>query len=57
MLRASNIGSPVTLNAPMSAPARAYMDAARRLKGESVAMSVPSDRRAGLFAKIFRRAA
>jgi septum site-determining protein MinD len=57
VLRASNIGSPVTLNAPMSAPARAYMDAAKRLKGESVAMTVPSDRRAGLFSKIFRRAA
>ncbi len=56
VLRASNVGSPVTLNAPMSAPARAYMDAARRLKGESVAMTVPSDRRT-LFSKLFTRRA
>ena len=32
VLRASNLGSPVTLNNPLSAPARAYLDAARRLK-------------------------
>ena len=29
VLRASNVGSPVTLSNPASAPARAYMDAAR----------------------------
>ena len=57
VLRASNVGSPVTLNAPMSAPARAYLDAAKRLKGEVVAMTVPTERRAGLLSKIFRRAA
>jgi septum site-determining protein MinD len=57
VLRASNVGSPVTLNAPMSAPARAYQDAAKRLKGEVVAMTVPTERRAGLLSKIFRRAA
>ncbi|MDB5558705.1 MAG: minD [Enterovirga sp.] len=57
VLRASNVGSPVTLNAPTSAPGRAYMDAAKRLKGEVVAMTVPTERRAGLFSKIFRRAA
>src|SRR5688500_17498683 len=45
VLRASNIGSPVTLASDLSAPSRAYMDAARRLKGESVAMSIPSERR------------
>ena len=33
VLRASNVGSPVTLNNAASAPARAYMDAARRLSG------------------------
>ena len=38
VLRASNLGSPVTLAAPNSAPARAYFDAARRLLGESVDM-------------------
>src|SRR5215207_2958605 len=50
VLRASNLGCPVVLNNPSSAPARAYMDAARRLKGENVSMLVPSDKR-GLFDK------
>jgi len=45
VLRASNVGSPVTLNNPHSAPARAYLDATRRLLGESVAMLVPSERK------------
>ncbi|NNM74328.1 septum site-determining protein MinD [Enterovirga aerilata] len=57
VLRASNVGSPVTLNAPLSAPARAYLDAAKRLRGEVVAMTVPTERRAGLLSKLFRRAA
>jgi septum site-determining protein MinD len=56
VLRASNLGAPVTLANPMSAPARAYRDAARRLKGETVEMSIPSDR-VGLFGKIFGRRA
>lgn len=54
VLRASNLGSPVTLSNPDSAPARAYFDAVRRLKGETVEMSVPSDRK-GLLAKLFGR--
>src|SRR5207237_8876438 len=33
VLRASNVGSPVTLNNPASTPARAYIDATRRLLG------------------------
>ena len=41
VLRASNVGSPVTLNDATCAPARAYTDAARRLMGETVAMMVP----------------
>src|SRR3979411_3296218 len=45
VLRASNIGSPVTLNNAASAPARAYLDAARRLKGDDVPMTIPSDRK------------
>jgi septum site-determining protein MinD len=59
VLRASNVGAPVTLNNETSAPARAYMDAARRLMGETIPMTVPSDRR-GLFSGMFsfgRRAA
>src|SRR5215470_2159444 len=56
VLRASNIGSPVTLNNGLSAPARAYVDAARRLKGETVAMTIPSHRK-GLLDKLFGRRA
>jgi len=56
VLRASNLGSPVTINAALSAPARAYFDATRRLKGEQIAMQVPSESR-GLFTKLFGRKA
>ena len=54
VLRASNLGSPVTLSNPDSAPARAYFDAVRRLQGETLQMQVPSDRK-GLLAKLFGR--
>ena len=54
VLRASNVGAPVTLNNPASAPARAYFDAARRLKGETVEMTVPSDKK-GLMGRLFGR--
>jgi septum site-determining protein MinD len=54
VLRASNLGSPVTLAAPTSAPARAYFDAARRLLGETVDMTVPTDKK-GLMSKLFGR--
>ena len=57
VLRTSNLGTPITLGNPASAPARAYVDAARRLVGETVEMTIPSDRKS-LFAKLFvRRAA
>ncbi len=56
VLRASNLGAPVPLCNPLSAPARAYVDASRRLKGETVEMIIPSDRR-GLFGKLFGRRA
>jgi septum site-determining protein MinD len=56
VLRASNVGSPVTLNNAQSAPARAYFDAARRLKGEKLAMDVPSESR-GILNKLFGRKA
>src|SRR5215204_5664322 len=52
VLRASNVGAPVTLSNPLSAAARAYADAARRLAGDTIAMSIPTDRR-GLFDKFF----
>jgi septum site-determining protein MinD len=56
VLRASNIGSPVTISNRTSAPARAYLDASRRLLGENLPMTVPSDRK-GLFDKLFGRRA
>src|SRR5438477_9367715 len=45
VLRASNVGAPVTLSNPASAPARAYLDAASRLRGENLPMAVHSQRR------------
>src|SRR5436309_3525432 len=56
VLRASNLGSPITLSNAASAPARAYLAAARRLKGEDVPMTIPSDRK-GLLDKLFGRRA
>jgi septum site-determining protein MinD len=56
VLRASNLGSPVTLNDPTCAPARAYIDAARRLRGETVPMVIPTERKR-LFDKLFGRRA
>jgi septum site-determining protein MinD len=57
VLRASNVGSPVTLNNPASAPALAYVDAARRLSGETVSMNVPSERKGLMERLLGRRAA
>jgi septum site-determining protein MinD len=57
VLRASNTGSPVTLSNPASAPARAYQDAALRLNGETVTMTIPSDRRNLMGVLFGRRAA
>ncbi|MCA1491261.1 MULTISPECIES: septum site-determining protein MinD [Sinorhizobium/Ensifer group] len=56
VLRASNVGAPVTLADSRSAPALAYLDAARRLTGETVPMTIPGEKR-GLFGKIFGRRA
>ncbi len=57
VLRASNVGSPVTLNNAASAPARAYHDAARRLMGETVTMRVPTERKGLMDRLLGRRAA
>jgi septum site-determining protein MinD len=57
VLRASNVGSPVTLNDATSAPARAYIDAARRLMGETVTMMVPVERKGLMNRLLGRRAA
>ena len=56
VLRASNLGSPITIASEHSAPARAYIDAARRLQGEIVDMTIPVDRR-GILNKLFGRRA
>ena len=54
VLRASNLGSPVTLLNPLSAPARAYIDAARRLRGEVLEVVVPLERK-GFIGRLFAR--
>jgi septum site-determining protein MinD len=57
VLRASNVGSPVTLNEPANAAARAYVEAAKRLEGEDLPMVLPVDRRGFLDRLFGRRAA
>ena len=57
VMRASNVGSPVTLNNALSAPARAYFDAARRLNGKDIPMLVPSESRGFLNTLFGRKAA
>jgi len=54
VLRASNLGSPVTLNNPNSAASRAYFEAARRLKGEKADVSTPRGR-VGFISRLFGR--
>ncbi|MGP9822781.1 septum site-determining protein MinD [Salinarimonas sp. NSM] len=56
VLRASNLGSPVTLCEPGSTPARAYFDAARRLEGATLPVVVPSEKK-GFLGKLFGRRA
>ena len=56
VLRASNIGAPVTLAESRSPAAMAYFDAARRLAGELVPMAIPEEKR-NIFGKIFGRRA
>jgi septum site-determining protein MinD len=55
ILRASNVGAPVTLNNPASAPARAYTEAAKRLTGEDISMTIPA--KPNLLTKLFGRRA
>jgi septum site-determining protein MinD len=56
VLTASNLGSPVTLYNPASPAARAYVEAARRLLGEELAVTAPAPRR-GLISRLFGRRA
>jgi septum site-determining protein MinD len=55
ILRASNVGAPVTLNNPACAPARAYSEAAKRLGGEQISLTIPS--KPNLLTKLFGRRA
>jgi septum site-determining protein MinD len=45
------------LNNPASAPARAYLDATKRLLGQTVAMQVPGERKGLMNRLLGRRAA
>jgi septum site-determining protein MinD len=56
VVRASNIGSPITLSNEASAPARAYAAAAKRLKGEPISVPAAESRR-GLLGRLFWRKA
>jgi septum site-determining protein MinD len=56
VLRASNIGQPVTVSGPDTAAGRAYADAARRLKGDPVPMIIPGEK-TGFLGRLFGRRA
>ncbi len=56
ILRASNIGAPVTMNASISRAGLAYLEAARRLGGETVPVAAP-DQKKTLFTRLFGRRA
>ena len=49
-------GTPVTLGNPNSVAAKAYFDAARRLRGETLVVTVPAERRS-LMGRLFGRRA
>ena len=57
VLKASNVGAPVTINNPASAPARAYAEAARRLMGERLDVTIPAPKKNLLGMLFGRRAA
>jgi septum site-determining protein MinD len=56
VLRASNLGAPVTINGSVSVAGRAYREAARRLAGETVPMLIPDEKKT-LFNRLFGRRA
>ena len=57
ILRASNVGAPITMNGGASPAAKAYRDAARRLAGEAVPLVMPIEKRPFLSRLFNRRAA
>ncbi|MBO7072316.1 MAG: septum site-determining protein MinD, partial [Acetobacter sp.] len=56
ILVSSNVGAPVTVSKPKSVAASAYSEAARRLMGEDVQVTIPTERR-GLLEWLFKRKA
>ncbi len=57
ILRASNLGSPITMNGGHTEAARCYRDAARRLAGEIVPLALGSEKKTLLNRLFGRRAA
>jgi septum site-determining protein MinD len=57
VLRASNLGAPLTVCGRESAVSRAYLDAARRIKGDWVEITVPGKNKSLLTKLLGRRAA
>ncbi|NVK33369.1 MAG: septum site-determining protein MinD, partial [Rhodobacteraceae bacterium] len=53
VLKASNVGLPVTLSDEASPAAKAYEEAVQRLLGNDVAVTIPSEKK-GLLGKLFR---
>ena len=56
VLRASNLGAPVTINGSAGPAGRAYREAARRLGGEAVPVAVPDEKKT-FFNRLFGRRA
>jgi septum site-determining protein MinD len=56
VLRASNVGAPITLHNALSAAARAYTEAAQRLCGADLPVNIPADKK-GLLSRFFGRRA
>ena len=56
ILRASNIGAPVTINASAGPAGQAYLEAARRLGGETVPVAIPDEKKT-FFTRLFGRRA
>ena len=57
VLTASNLGCPIPLQNPKAAAARAYVEAAGRLMGQTAPVTVPVEPRAGLMSRLFGRKA
>ena len=57
ILRASNLGAPITMNNTVSIAGRAYRDAARRLAGETVPLVIPDEKKTLINRLFGRRAA